>query len=434
MHRPERQQPGRLPSGRQLVARARSGLVMSPRANRCIAVCLMVAASVWIAFQSTTLGDYPEDAGPALDALLRWDFSAFLAAHADMGPVSILLRAPFAALGGDELSVYRWGSVPCVLAAGLLGLYLARLAGRRGAGTLAQTALVGVCLFNPLTFFALESGHPEEILAAALAVGAVGVASEGNSGRAALLLGLAIASKQWAVIAILPVLMALPSRRIRVALAAAGISLALVVPAFLADPGGFLATQRSLAIETQYVGPWNVWFPTASATTHAVAETNMTIDTYHASGFVAGFSHPLIVMGAILVPLAIALRRRSFGLSGAEAMALLALLALLRCALDPVNNLYYHAPLLLALAGWDALAPRGLPVRVLTGAVAFELLSRWQQQPFDLHEFNAAYLALAAATAAAIAIALLRPNPRARSPLAAGARFATARFEQMSGH
>ena len=408
---------------------------MSLRASRCAIGFLLVAASAWIAFASTTLGDYPADAGPPLDALLRWDLSAFLAAQADMGPVSILLRAPFAALGGDELSVYRWGSLPCVLAAGLLGLYLARLAGRRGAGTLAQAALVAVCLFNPLTFAALELGHPEEILTAALAVGAVAVASQGHTVRATLLLGLAIASKQWAVIAILPVLMALPSSRIRVALGAAGISLALLLPAVLADSGGFLETQRSLAIETQYIGHWSAWYPTAIPTTHVVAATGMTTDTYRASGLLAGASHPLIVLLAMLVPLAVALRRRSFGLTGSEAMAMLALLVLLRCALDPVNNLYYHEPLLLALAGWDATSRRGLPVRALGAALVFELLSRWQQQPFDPHEFNAAYLTIAVAAAIAIAVALLRPQPWLRGGrLPPAAAIARGRLEQTSGH
>jgi len=408
---------------------------VSPRATRCVIFFVLVAASAWIAFTNASLGDYPADAGPALDALLRWDLSAFLAAHSDMGPVSILLRTPFAALGGDELSVYRWGSLPCVLAAGLVGLYLASLAGRRGAGTLAQAALVAVCLFNPLTFAALELGHPEEILTAALAVGAVAVASQGHAGRAALLLGLAIASKQWAVIAILPVLMALPSRRIRVALGAAGLSLTFLLPAVLADPGGFLETQRSLAIETQYIGHWSAWYPTAAPTTHEVAVTGMTTDTYRAHGLVAAVSHPLIVLLAILVPLAVALRRRSFSLSGAEAMAMLALLALLRCALDPVNNLYYHEPLLLALAGWDALSRRGLPIRALGAALAFELFSRWQQQPFDSHEFNAVYLAIAAAAAIATIFALLRPQEWLRDRrLLPAAAIARGRLEQTSGH
>ncbi len=407
---------------------------MSLLARRLAIFSLLVAASAWIAFGSTILGDYPSDAGPAMDALLRWDLSAFLAAHADMGPVSLLLRAPFAALGDGELSVYRWGALPCVLSAGLLGLYLARLAGRRGAGSLAQAALVAVCLFNPLTFAALELGHPEEILTAALVVGAVAVASQGHAGRAALLLGLAIASKQWAVIAILPVLMALPSSRLRVALGAAGISLLLLLPAVIADPGGFMETQRSLAVETQYVGHWSSWYPTTTPTTHEVAATGMAIDTHRASGLLAAASHPLIVLLGILVPLAVALRRRSFHLTGAEAMAMLALLALFRCVLDPVNNLYYHEPLLLALAGWDALSRRGLPIRVLAAALAFELLSRWQAQPFDPPEFNAAYLALAAVVTIAIATALSRPRPRLRGRRLAAPAFAGARLEQTSGH
>jgi hypothetical protein len=412
-----------------------SARLHSLAAKRSLPFCLVVAVSAWIAFSTSTLGDYPGDAGPAVDALVNGHFSAFLNLHPDMGPVSILLRAPFAALGGDELSVYHWGSLPCLIAAGLLGLYLARLAGRRGSGLPAQALLVTICLVNPLTFAALEAGHPEEILTAALAIGAVAVASQGHSARAALLLGLAVASKQWAVIAILPVLMALPSGRIRAALGAAAISLALFLPTFLADPNGFLDTQRSLAVETQNVTPWSAWFPTASATTHAIPETGMSIETYHASGFLAGFSHPLIVLVAILAPLAVALRRRSFGLSGADAMALLALLALLRCALDPVDNLYYHEPLLLAFAGWDALGPRGLPVRALAGAATLELLSRWAQPPFDLHEFNAIYLAIAITAAIAVAFALLRaPHARNQRRLIPDARFAGLRVEQMSGH
>ena len=201
---------------------------MSANVKRCLPFAAVAGASAWIASRSVGTGDYPADAGPAIDALAHGRIADFLGANPVMGPFSILLRAPFALLGGgNELEVYRWGSFPCLLAAGLLGLYLAALARRRGAGFLAQAAIAAICLVNPLTFVALDNGHPEEILTAALAVGAVAVAAEGHSRRAALLLGLAIASKQWAVIAVLPVLMALPSARFRAGLGAAAIVFAL---------------------------------------------------------------------------------------------------------------------------------------------------------------------------------------------------------------
>ena len=380
-----------------------------------LALAVVFAASVWIALANSALGDYPQDAGPALDALLRWDLSGFLSTHPDMGVVSLLVRWPFAALGGDELSVYQWGSVPCVLAAGLLGLYLARLAGRRGSGSGTQVVLVTLCLVNPLTFSALQYGHPEEILTAALAVGAVAVASQGHSGRATLLLGLAIASKQWAVIAALPVLMALPSRRVSAGAGAAAIALGLTLPTFIADPGSFLETQRSLAVESQYVGPWNAWFPLTDPTVHEVPGISGSVETYYASSFVARFSHPLIILLALALPAALALRRRATRLSGSDAMALLALLALVRCVLDPVDNIYYHEPFLLALIGCDALSRPGLPLRGLAGAAAFELLLRLEPPYVEVHLFNLVYLALAAVAAFGLGTALLQVRTDVRS-------------------
>ena len=79
----------------------------------------------------------------------------------------------------------------------------------------------GLCVANPVTLRALEIGHPEELLCAAFAIGAVLAASDRRTVLAAVLLGLAIASKAWAVLAIGPVLLALPGRRV-LALAIAG--------------------------------------------------------------------------------------------------------------------------------------------------------------------------------------------------------------------
>ena len=90
-----------------------------------------------------------------------------------MGPLSLYLRVPFAAIGvafGDgALGLYRWGSLACLISLALVALWLARFAARRGAGRLAQVLILGIVLLNPLVADALYWGHPEEILTAALA-------------------------------------------------------------------------------------------------------------------------------------------------------------------------------------------------------------------------------------------------------------------------
>jgi hypothetical protein len=288
-------------------------------------------------------------------------------------------------------------------------LYLASIARRRGASLPAQALLAALCLVNPLTVEALQAGHPEEVLTAALAVAAVASASEGRRGRTAVLLGLAVASKQWAVIAILPTLMALPGARLRVALSAGAIAVALMVPGLIASPKTFLDVSGNAAATGRVVTPWSVWYPVATVRTevHRVGETELVAHVHEAPPLVGPLSHPLIVLLAVGLPLGLAWRRGGFGLSGADAMALLALLALLRSALDPVDNLYYHEPLLLALLGWDALdASRRMPLRGLVGvAIAFAFW-HWSKNLGDVAAFNAVYVGTVAIACLLIAAAL----------------------------
>jgi hypothetical protein len=49
-----------------------------------------------------------------------------------------------------------------------------------------------------------------------------------------------------------------------------------------------------------------------------------------------------------------------------DAFALLALLLLMRCALDPWNLVYYHLPLVTALAAWEVRTKKDWPVVALT--------------------------------------------------------------------
>ena len=388
---------------------------MSETFKRCLPYGLVVLASAWIASTVSVPGDWPVDSWPAVHALAQGRVGDYLAAKPMMGPLATFVQTPFAALGGDEaLSAYRWASLPCLLAVGTLGLYLASIARRRGASRTSQALIAALCLINPLTFEALENGHPEELLAAALAVGAVATASEGRERRAAVLLGLALASKQWAVIAILPTLMALPNRRLRAALAAVGVAAVLTLPAVIAAPTSFWSTQSNAASAQAFVTPWSVWYPVAevSREVHHVDGMRLTGVVHRAPPLVASLTHPLIVLLAFALPLGLVAYRRRFRLSGEGAMALLALLALLRCALEPPDNLYYHEPLLIALLGWDALAARGLPVRGMAGAAVALLFWRWAPGESDPSTFNAVYIAVMATTAFAIAMASFRYGRR----------------------
>lgn len=387
---------------------------MAANARRMLPFAGVVLASIWMVSRISSTGDWAYDSWKAVGPLADGHVGDYLAAKLLMGPLPPLLEAPFAALpAGDFLTVYKWACISPLLVAGACGLYLAAVAGRRGAARLTQGLLALLFLVNPLTIAALDAGHPEEVMTAALAVAAVAAAGEGRNRRAAVLLGLALASKQWAVIAILPVLMALPDRRLRAAGVAAGIALVLTLPGFLASPGGFSDVHAVAAQTGRVVTPLNVWYPVSPEVTEVVGRGSATVVTHvrRPPEAVSALSHPLIVLLTFAVPLGLAIKRRRFALSGSEAMALLALLALLRCALDCLDNVYYHLPMLLALIGWDALAARGLPLRTLLGAAAAFVFVRWSldlSDAADVTAFGYAYLALALSAGMAIALSLRR--------------------------
>lgn len=390
--------------------------------RRIVPFVFVVGAAAWICARNTLIGDYDIDAGPAVDALAAGRLGDALEMHPLMGPVSIFLRAPFAALGGSELAAYNWGAFPCVLAPGLLGIYLARVAGERGAGTLFRAILIVVCIINPLTFKAMETGHPEELLAAALVIGSAVSAATGAGWRAVLLLGLALATKQWAVIAFFPILMALPAHRVRAGLTAAGIALLFVLPGIAADPDGFVGTQTEASGTHGVVTPWSVWYPLSPVEEFQVDSVDGTevVALRRTSEFVGVVTHPLIVALGLLLPLGVAAWRGRLPLTAQELMAVLALLFLFRCALDPVNNLYYHAPLLMALAASDALFPATrLPARFLAAAALLTALPPYATGEIGLLEFSLIY-GLIAVLAAAALFASLRVRPRPAATAGAG--------------
>lgn len=339
---------------------------------------VVLAVSAWYAFRSGIGADYPVQAGIVIDALVRGDFATALAASPLQGTLSLLVRTPFAGLAGrDPVLAYQLGALPCLVAAGLLAIALDRLMARRGQPPLARLATAGIFVVNPVTADALTWGHPEELLAGALAIGAVVAAIQRRTVPAAVLLGLALATKQWTVLAILPVLLATDQRRMWTAAIATAIAAVFTLPLLAGDPSGLAGTARNVAglasDSGARINALNVWWPFAESHQREVSDgvTRVLVEHRSLPDEFVGFTHFLIV--ALAVPLAALFHRRRSGLAAEDVLALLTLLFLLRCALDPWSNQYYHLPFLLSLATWEGLRCRGLPVVTLLVATAMWL-------------------------------------------------------------
>ena len=114
---------------------------------------------------------------------------------------------------------------------------------------------------------AIHWGHPEELLGGALCVGAVIAAARGRSIAAGLLLGLAVATKQWALIAVIPTVLAAPRRRLPLAVVGALVAAALTLPMMFAAPKTFVAVHKQAAQAGGPIGPANVWWTISSPRT-----------------------------------------------------------------------------------------------------------------------------------------------------------------------
>jgi hypothetical protein len=328
-------------------------------------------------FNLPLTGDYVFDAGPAIKALLEGNVGHALEVQPLMGSFSILFRLPFAALAqlgdGSLNAVYRFGAFPCVFAGGLLGLYVARMMARRGQPQLARVALVAVFVANPLTVFVLEEGHPEEILAAVLCISALLAATRGRSLPAAILLGLALATKQWALIAIAPVLVAATEERAKILVVSISVAAVLTLPLLAANPDGFSRTAAAaqggedITQGTDHLGgtvevrPYTIWrLFSHPGNEPGLIGPDVELRGQQIVGVVAPASHALIVL--LPIPLSLLLLRRRRPFIREDALLLLSFCFLLRCLLDPIDGPYYHVPFVFTLAVWESLRLRGLPI------------------------------------------------------------------------
>jgi len=370
-------------------------------ARRFVSVALVASCVAGLTL-TASLGDYPADAGPSIHALVSGHVLRAIQLQPLMGSFAVLARLPFALAaalaGGGEVGVYRAGVLPCLLALGAVGLWLGRRSGLRGAGALLVPALA---VLNPASLDAVRTGHPEEALGAALVVAAVLLADR-HPTWSAVLLGLAIATKQWAILAAVPVVWAAPRTvRLRTAGIAAAVAALLTAPLALGSVTAFSHTGYNAATAPSASVRATVWFLVAHPERlrlHLPAGFPTAATIYGLPAWVGHVSHPLIVFAAPAVGLLVWRRPSRTG----DALALLALLLLLRCVLDPANNEYYHLPLLLSLLAYETVAKRdvrGLPLATLSSAAAlwltFDRLDAGGAAPALT---NAVYLTWACAT------------------------------------
>jgi hypothetical protein len=394
-----------------MAARVRENLLVSLLAGGA------AATVAWLTLYGFAWNDYDNEAAPAYAALVSGHIIRFLQLAPAYGG-SLIERAPFAVLpalwGGGALAVYRLAAFPCLLASVLFGVWLVARMRASGRTRLARSLALFLCVANPMTLPAMEIGHPEELLGAVLCVVAVLLALEDRALWAGVVLGLAVANKDWALVAAGPVLLALSHRRLA-ALAAAGATTALVLAPLLAvQAGGFTAATTALATRTGPIfQPWQLWWFLGSHG-QVVRGTFGAIKPGYRTppAWLGTFPHVLIV--ALVVPLTW-LRARQPRTRDA-ALLLLALLLLLRCALDPWNTDYYALPFLFALLTWETMH-RAEPA-VLTLAASFAAWAVMQWLPVHASA-DAQALAFALVTVPALALlglAVYAPGVLARAP------------------
>lgn len=307
--------------------------------------------------------DFRFEAEPAVRRLLAGDLHGFLA----LSPVysgSMVLRAPVMTLAGNVAQAYRLGAVECALP--LVWLAVALTKRMRAAGERSRVRWIAIALIvlNPVTARALQIGHPEDVLAAALMVGAMLLALDGRSLTAGLLLGVAVASKQWALIGLPLTLAALPVHRARLLGAAAAGFAVLVLPVLSVGPAAYIAANRTAASAVTFMNPANVWWLLGGWYRRHVGGPTSSILAAAPTDLAARISHPAILIVPVLLGIAWYCRRER--LVGDDVLLLLAAASLLRCLLDPWNIVYYHLPFLLVLAAWELRTRTGAPVRAMS--------------------------------------------------------------------
>ncbi|HEX2232946.1 MAG TPA: glycosyltransferase 87 family protein [Thermoleophilaceae bacterium] len=365
----------------------------------------------WLGLKTMAFSDYEEEAEPALFALRDGDLAGFLDQLPAYGG-SLVLRSPFALLpelwGGGDWALYRSMAAPCLMAGVVLGVFLWRRAEQFGLGRRAAWAALLLCAANPLTLRALEIGHPEELLGGVLCVGAALAAASRRPLLAGALLGLAVANKPWAVLAVVPVAILAPESRWRLLGVAGLVATAVLGPLALAGSAAVESAGEVARDAGEIFQPWQVWWFLGDHG-QVVMGTYAEKPGYRAApGWIGEVARPLVVL--IPVALSLALARRLRARPWQDALLLLALVLLLRCLLDPWNVVYYELPFLLALTAWEVHARRGVPVVSLAATLLCWVTLEQLPQQISPDAQALAFLAWSVPFALALTLRLAAPE------------------------
>jgi hypothetical protein len=377
------------------------------------------AIMAWLALTDFAWTDYEVEVLPAFEALVHGHVETFLRLAPAYGG-SLVERAPFALLpglwGGGALAVYRMATVPCLLAAAGLGVFLLARMRATGYSTLARAVALGLCVANPITMAGLEFGHAEDLLGGCMCVAAVLLAERRRTLLAGVVLGLAIANKEWALLAVGPALLVLPpGRRWLTGIAAAATSLAILAPLALASAKAFAVSARTIAAPPSPIfQPWQIWwFFGKSGGIVRGASGQVKFGYRVPPAWPSEISHPLIVLLGVAIAAALWWRLRGRPLALRDALLALSLVLLLRCMLDTWDNIYYTSPFVLALLAWEVHGPATRPPALALSVTVLIWLSfeglRPQYSPDVASVFYLAWSLPLAAWLAARLLAATRP-------------------------
>jgi hypothetical protein len=287
------------------------------------------------------VNDFYREVWPAYRTLASGHLVEFIR----IGPAyvgSALLRAPFGLLpmswGGGAKQVFFAAALPCVVA---LTAFAAWLGTQRTTadGKPRRLGVMLLCLLSPVTIIALVGGHPEEILGGVLCVVGVVLAANGEVEWASVVIGLAVINKAWALVAVPVALVVTPDRRVRGALIMAATAGAVLIPIWILRSTGGVGDGAALGtgLGKFFNPPQLLWW-------------------FGRHSWIALHSRELIVLTAFACALLWWRRsatKRPSADRVADALLLLAMVLLLRAALDPWNNFYYHVPFVLALLAYE---------------------------------------------------------------------------------
>ncbi len=188
---------------------------------------------------------------------------------------------------------------------------------------------------------------------------------------------MAIGTKEWTLVAAVPVFLACGADRRRMLIAACGVAAPLVLLLPLLDPPAFLHASHAIGrLRFVYFSSW--WWPvnvSQSITVHVI--DGSATATLHMLPLGLTRADVAWLPVAAAIPIGWCYRRAATDRDPGDALALLALLLLLRCTLDPAFSSYYFVPFLLALLAWESVTRRGLPLVSLLAFAVFWFAERF---------------------------------------------------------